>query len=292
MIIMAILKADKTTKINGVTVNEYLLTKHNPNKIDMPTHKITNLIGITVHNTDRITVASNTTPAEQYTRATVNGNMKDVRVHFYVDDVCAWQCLPLDLSGWHATDGSGDGNRKTISIECIMNGSGDAKDKKAEGNCAKLVAYLLDKFKLKDTAIYSHNHWYSKKYCPAYILPHWNDFKKKVISYRNKNTAIEGNSKPSNSVKALYRVRVSWDNVKSQIGAFSSLENAKKACKTGYFVFDANGKVVYPVKKSITEIAKEVIQGKWGNGADRKNRLEKAGYNYNEVQKKVNTLLK
>ena len=289
---MAILKADKTTKMNGVTVNEYLLTKHNPNKIDMPTHKITNLIGITVHNTDRITVASNTTPAEQYTRATVNGNMKDVRVHFYVDDVCAWQCLPLDLSGWHATDGSGDGNRKTISIECIMNGSGDAKDKKAEGNCAKLVAYLLDKFKLKDTAIYSHNHWYSKKYCPAYILPHWNNFKKKVISYRNKNTAIEGNSKPSNSVKALYRVRVSWDNAKSQIGAFSSLENAKKACKTGYFVFDANGKVVYPVKKSITEIAKEVIQGKWGNGADRKNRLEKAGYNYNEVQKKVNMLLK
>ena len=289
---MAILKADKTTKMNGVTVNEYLLTKHNPNKIDMPTHKITNLIGITVHNTDRITVASNTTPAEQYTRATVNGNMKDVRVHFYVDDVCAWQCLPLDLSGWHATDGSGDGNRKTISIECIMNGSGDAKDKKAEGNCAKLVAYLLDKFKLKDTAIYSHNHWYSKKYCPAYILPHWNNFKKKVISYRNKNTAIEGNSKPSNSVKALYRVRISWDNAKSQIGAFSSLENAKKACKTGYFVFDANGKVVYPVKKSVDEIAREVIQGKWGNGADRKNRLEKAGYNYNEVQKKVNMLLK
>lgn len=289
---MAILKADKTIKMNGVTVNEYLLTKHNPNKIDMPTHKITNLIGITVHNTDRIIVASNTTPAEQYTRATVNGNMKDVRVHFYVDDVCAWQCLPLNLSGWHATDGSGDGNRKTISIECIMNGSGDAKDKKAEGNCAKLVAYLLDKFKLKDTAIYSHNHWYSKKYCPAYILPHWNNFKKKVISYRNKNTAIEGNSKPSNSVKALYRVRVSWDNAKSQIGAFSSLENAKKACKTGYFVFDANGKVIYPVKKSVTEIAKEVIQGKWGNGTDRKNRLEKAGYNYNEVQKKVNMLLK
>lgn len=289
---MAILKADKTIKMNGVTVNEYLLTKHNPNKIDMPTHKITNLIGITVHNTDRIIVASNTTPAEQYTRATVNGNMKDVRVHFYVDNVCAWQCLPLDLSGWHATDGSGDGNRKTISIECIMNGSGDAKDKKAEGNCAKLVAYLLDKFKLKDTAIYSHNHWYSKKYCPAYILPHWNNFKKKVISYRNKNTAIEGNSKPSNSVKALYRVRVSWDNAKSQIGAFSSLENAKKACKTGYFVFDANGKVIYPIKKSVTEIAKEVIQGKWGNGTDRKNRLEKAGYNYNEVQKKVNMLLK
>lgn len=45
-------------------------------------------------------------------------------------------------------------------------------------------------------------------------------------------------------------------------------------------------------KKSVTEIAKEVINGKWGNGQDRKNRLTKAGYNYNKVQKKVNELLK
>ena len=37
---------------------------------------------------------------------------------------------------------------------------------------------------------------------------------------------------------------------KSQIGAFSSLENAKKACKAGYAVFDSNGKQVYPVPKS------------------------------------------
>ena len=43
-------------------------------------------------------------------------------------------------------------------------------------------------------------------------------------------------------------------------------------------------------KKSITEIAKEVLQGKWGNGADRKNRLTNAGYNYSEVQAEVNKL--
>ena len=43
-------------------------------------------------------------------------------------------------------------------------------------------------------------------------------------------------------------------------------------------------------KKSVTEIAKEVIAGKWGNGADRKKRLEAAGYNYSEVQAKVNEL--
>ena len=43
-------------------------------------------------------------------------------------------------------------------------------------------------------------------------------------------------------------------------------------------------------KKSVTEIAKEVLAGKWGNGDERKNRLTSAGYNYNEVQKKVNEL--
>lgn len=45
-------------------------------------------------------------------------------------------------------------------------------------------------------------------------------------------------------------------------------------------------------KKSVAEVAKEVVSGKWGNGADRKKKLEAAGYNYAEVQKEVNKLLK
>lgn len=48
----------------------------------------------------------------------------------------------------------------------------------------------------------------------------------------------------------------------------------------------------YDQAKSITEIAREVIAGKWGNGSDRKKRLKSAGYNYSEVQTKVNELLK
>lgn len=43
--------------------------------------------------------------------------------------------------------------------------------------------------------------------------------------------------------------------------------------------------------KSITEIANEVIQGMWGNGKDRVNRLTKAGYNAKEVQEEVNKLV-
>lgn len=44
--------------------------------------------------------------------------------------------------------------------------------------------------------------------------------------------------------------------------------------------------------KSLSDVAKEVIDGKWGNGLNRKKKLEKAGYNYKEVQKEVNKLLK
>ena len=45
-------------------------------------------------------------------------------------------------------------------------------------------------------------------------------------------------------------------------------------------------------KKSVDTIAREVIAGKWGNGATRKQKLAAAGYNYSEVQKRVNQLLK
>ena len=262
---MAILTPDKTTTLGGVTVKEYLLTKHNPNRIDMPTAQLTGkVLGVTIHNTDRIKTAAGTTPAEQYTRATVNGNMKTVRVHYYVDSTCAWQNLPLSLSGWHAADGNGNGNRRTIAIECIMNGNGDAADKRAEENAARLAAALLKQHGLGINHLYTHTHWLnvrdgrngtvdqlntmhnSYKMCPAYILPHWVEFKKKVQSYLNAGTSTI--SAPS--TKQLYRVRKSWADAKSQLGTYSSLENAKKACKVGYSVFDSNGKAVYTNSRS------------------------------------------
>lgn len=44
-------------------------------------------------------------------------------------------------------------------------------------------------------------------------------------------------------------------------------------------------------QKTNEEIANEVIQNLWGNGDDRKNRLQQAGYNYKEIQKIVNDIL-
>lgn len=50
--------------------------------------------------------------------------------------------------------------------------------------------------------------------------------------------------------------------------------------------------VVNEPKKSNLEIAKEVINGKWGNGAERKNKLTQAGYSYSAIQELVNELLR
>ena len=115
-----------------------------------------------------------------------------------------------------------------------------------------------------------------------------------------KATATKPATTTQTDKKELYRVRKSWSNAGTQLGAFTSLKNAKALAKKneGYKVYNSSGKVVYnptsttTAKKSTTEIAKEVIAGKWGNGDDRKKKLKAAGYDYNAVQKKVNALLK
>jgi ribulose kinase len=43
--------------------------------------------------------------------------------------------------------------------------------------------------------------------------------------------------------------------------------------------------------KNVSEIAQEVISGKWGNGEERRKRLTDAGYSYADVQNEVNRLV-
>ena len=47
-----------------------------------------------------------------------------------------------------------------------------------------------------------------------------------------------------------------------------------------------------PAKKTVAQVAQEVVDGKWGSGADRKKKLTEAGYDYDKVQAKVNEILK
>ncbi len=55
--------------------------------------------------------------------------------------------------------------------------------------------------------------------------------------------------------------------------------------------FSSGTSTVAPsTKKSVDEVAKEVLAGAWGNGDARKNALTAAGYNYSEVQAAVNRL--
>lgn len=79
---------------------------------------------------------------------------------------------------------------------------------------------------------------------------------------------------------------------KVQVGAFAKEANAeaqlKKMKAAGFSdAFIAAGKA----KKTVEELAKEVIQGKWGSGETRKKALTAAGYDYEVVQKRVNQIL-
>ena len=100
-------------------------------------------------------------------------------------------------------------------------------------------------------------------------------------------------------VNGLYKVQVGAFSVKANANTMLSEVKAK-----GYdaFITTATNSVmqntsntdstINETKKSIEEIAKEVIAGKWGTGETRKQRLTAAGYDYAAVQAKVNALLK
>lgn len=185
------LTPDKTRVEHGLTIHEKIIpwgavwTKNYGKYTKGTKYKADRLLsggtgkaaGVTIHNTDG---GAN---AETYTRATYpNQNMKDSRVHYYVDDVEAWQNLLETEVGWHAGDGRGDGNETTISIEIIMRGSAIKSDEASEDNGAKLAAILLVRHGLSIDKLYKHKDW-SGKQCPLYIIPHWDAFKAKVQAY-------------------------------------------------------------------------------------------------------------
>ena len=246
--------------------------------------------GITIHNT------ANNASAENEIKYMI-GNNKQVSYHYAVDDKEIIQGILENRNAWHAGDGNGNGNRKTIGIEICYSTGDKAKFEKAQENAAEFVAYKLKEYGWDTNKVYTHKHW-SGKHCPHRTLDEygWEYFINLVKKYMGKQTSPTVTGE-------MYRVRKSWNNASSQIGAYTILENAIRACKDGYYVFDSKGNIIYPekelqvappapVKKSNTEIAQEVIAGKWGNGAIRKTKLQDAGYDYNAVQAEVERLMK
>lgn len=164
--------------------------------------------------------------------------------------------------------------------------------------------------------------WFAKKACPGdYIYNRLGQIAKEV------NAKLNGSASNSDSESSatLYRVQTgafsnktnaevlqkrvkaagfdtymvqSGSLYKIQVGAYSNKTNAEAMAKKleaagfdTYITTEGGSAVSGSSKKSIDEIAREVIKGLWGNGQDRKTRLEKAGYDYDAVQDRVNELL-
>ena len=99
----------------------------------------------------------------------------------------------------------------------------------------------------------------------------------------------------------MYRVQIG-DSIKTLEEAKSLGKKVKAAGFDSYIITETQEPVHVdsapapaptpaPAQKSIEEVAREVINGDWGNGQERKDRLTAAGYDYSAVQKMVNKLL-
>ena len=167
--------------------------------------------------------------------------------------------------------------------------------------------------------------WFANKSCPGdWMYARMGDLASKVTAKLGGSAG--GTEKPADN-QALYRVQtgafsnktnadamlqkvkaagfdtymVKVDNLyKIQVGAFSKKANADamaaklKAAGFDTYITTKSGTAVSAssAKKSTDQIAREVIQGLWGNGVDRTNRLKAAGYDPSVIQNRVNQLLK
>lgn len=160
--------------------------------------------------------------------------------------------------------------------------------------------------------------WFAKKSCPGqYIYERLGQIAEEVnkklkasevtVLYRvqtgaflNKSYADAMLAKVKAAGFSTYMVQTG-KMYRVQVGAYKVRANAEKMAKrlkaagfNTYITTVSGTPVAASAKKSINEIAREIVLGKWGNGSDRKNRLIKAGYTQDEItqiQKKVNELL-
>lgn len=117
-------------------------------------------------------------------------------------------------------------------------------------------------------------------YCSSGALPMFEKIAKENFGLWVANWNVESPKIEPWSVFAFWQ----YTNRPIDLDYFNgTIEEYKKYCKS-------DKKPEQP-KKSLNEIAGEVINGKWGNGNDRKNRLEQAGYDYESVQAIVNARL-
>lgn len=131
-----------------------------------------------------------------------------------------------------------------------------------------------------DEMVITVHRWFANKSCPGnWLYARLGDLATKVTAN------LGGDTSPATD--HLYRVQVGA--YKSKANADNMMAKLKAAGFDAFITTESDASV--STLKSIDEIAREVIRGDWGNGADRRNRLTSAGYDYASVQAKVNELL-
>ena len=167
-----------------------------------------------------------------------------------------------------------------------------------------------------DEMVITVHRWFANKSCPGnWLYARLGDLAAKVTANLSGSTSpTEGTlyhvqvgayKNKANADAQLVHVKAAGFDTymvqigrlyKIQVGAYREKANADnmmaKLKDAGFdaFITTESGTSVSTLK-SMDEIAHEVIRGDWGNGADRRNRLTSAGYDYAAVQAKVNELL-
>lgn len=103
-----------------------------------------------------------------------------------------------------------------------------------------------------DEMVITVHRWFANKSCPGnWLYSRLGDLADKVTAALGGATEQPVTPVQPEQPKAqIYRVRKAWTDAKSQVGAYKVLANAKKSADAhpGFFVFDADGKVVYPTE--------------------------------------------
>ena len=234
-------------------------------------------------------------------------NVVGSSAHYFVDDDSITQTVPDDYVAWHCGAKTYKHatcrNANSIGVEIcddVRNGV-IYPSEKTIANALELVEHLMEKYSVPKENVIRH-YDVTGKLCPAYWCgteekdAKWNTaFWGFLGASKNSTTTDTGENKNTASVDTvgvLYRVQVGAYSVKANAEAM--LAKLKNAGFDAFITTNGGTAVVAdpePVNKTVEEIAKEVIQGKWGNSTDRKNRLTAAGYDYEEVRKMVNKLL-
>lgn len=117
---------------------------------------------ITIHNTYNDATAANEI-------AYMTRNLAPTSYHVAIDDKQVVQAIPFGRNAWHAGDGQGAGNRKSIGIEICYSKSGGTRYYAAEANTVEYVAVLLKQYGWGVERIRWHRDW-SGKICPHRMI--------------------------------------------------------------------------------------------------------------------------